>query len=122
MPAFRQNLYFKNKLYQKLYDFAVNAYKNNKSYTISSLFDYFDSENNDDIAEIIGFNFDEIGDKKKEYFMECLKLIEKDSLKEEQLVLLEKFKTERDLDERRKIASRLGEIAKEIKNGDKVND
>lgn len=122
LPAFRQNLYFKNKLYQKLYDFAVNAYKNNKSYTISSLFDYFDSENNDDIAEIIGFNFDEIGDKKKEYFMECLKLIEKDSLKEEQLVLLEKFKTERDLDERRKIASRLGEIAKEIKNGDKVND
>ena len=119
LPAFSKKLYFKNKLYQKLYDFALNAYKNHQNYTISTLFDYFDSENNDDIADIIGFNFDEIGDKKKEYFMECLNLLEKDSLRQEQSDLLEKFKNERDLDTRRQIASRLGEIAKEIKNGDK---
>ena len=50
---------------------------------------------------------------------QILNLLEKDSLRQEQSDLLEKFKNERDLDTRRQIASRLGEIAKEIKNGDK---
>ena len=55
----------------------------------------------------------------KSTFLRCLNLLEKDSLRQEQSDLLEKFKNERDLDTRRQIASRLGEIAKEIKNGDK---
>ena len=117
--AFSKNLYFKNKTYQKLYDFAKNCYENNKTYTISSLFDYFDCENNKDVEEIIGFNFNEIGDKKEEYFKECLRRLEEESLKVYQENLLEQFKTERDLDARRQIAMKLSQIAKEIKNGDR---
>lgn len=116
--CFGQKLYFKNKIYQKLYDFVCDCYENNKTFTISSLFDYFDASENSDINDIIGFDFDAIGDNKKDYFDQCLKVLKVQGLKDEQEELLAKFKEERDLNKRREIASKLNEIAKEIKNGD----
>ena len=49
----RKNFKFKNSSYQNLYDFVVKCESEGKTYTISSLFDYFDVDNNPDIKEII---------------------------------------------------------------------
>ncbi len=114
-----ENLIFQNPNYQKLFDFVQNCYKTGKNYTISSLFDYFDVDNNPDIAQIINFNFSSFGDNQKVYFDECLAKITLSKLKIEQEKLLNEFKQERDGNKRREIADKLTQIAKEIKNGDK---
>ena len=107
---------FQNSNYNKLFNFAKNCCINNKSYTISSLFDYFDVENNPDIAEIINFNFNNFGDNLDIYFNECIKKISYLELKNKQEELTQAFKNEIDLEKRKEIAVKLNNIAKEIKN------
>lgn len=111
-----KKLIFKNPNYNSLFEFARNCYQNNKSYTISSLFDYFDVENNPDIAQIINFNFNDFGENKDIYFNECVEKLGVLALKQKQEELTNLFKNEKDLDKRKEIANQLNTIAKEIKN------
>lgn len=113
------NITFKNPSYQKLYDFVVGCFNNNKNYLISTLFDEFDVENNKDIKEIIDFDFAKYGDNKNVYFNECLEKIILVELKNKQEELTNLFKTEADLNKRREIANQLYNITKEIKKTEK---
>lgn len=115
--SLQQNLKFDNSNYQNLYDFVVNCNKNQKTYTISTLFDYFEVEENEDIKEIINFDFNKFSQEDlKVYFNECLKKLQLVDLKLEQERLTNLFKTETDLNKRREIAMKLGNLTKEIKN------
>lgn len=114
-----KDLKFSNSTYQQLFNFLKSCNQQNKTFTISSLFDYFDIEHNADLSQIIGFNFDEIGENKQAYFEQCLKKLESNDLRTRQKQLLQEYKTQRDLNVRRQIAEELNRIAKEIKNGDK---
>lgn len=114
-----KDLKFSNSTYQQLFNFLKSCKQQNKTFTISSLFDYFDIEHNADLSQIIGFNFDEIGENKQAYFEQCLKKLESNDLRARQKQLLQDYKTQRDLNVRRQIAEELNRIAKEIKNGDK---
>ncbi|MBQ9792899.1 MAG: DNA primase [Clostridia bacterium] len=114
IDAVHKNLKFKNSNYQNLYDFVVNSYNQNKPYTISSLFDVFDVDNNADIKEIIDYDFSVYPDKET-YFDECYNKITLINLKQKQEDLTQRFKTETDLDKRREIANELYKITKEIK-------
>jgi DNA primase len=119
LSALDKHLTFKNPNFQKLFDFAQSCHLGNKTYTISTLFDLFDVDNNPDIASIINFNFSAMGDNKKVYFDECLEKISVIDLKQKQEDLMRAFKQETDNSKRREIAEKLNEIAKEIKNGEK---
>ncbi|MBQ3213588.1 MAG: DNA primase [Clostridia bacterium] len=114
MPTINQNLKFKNSNYQNLYDFVVNSNNQNKTYTISSLFDVFEVDENPDIKEIIDYDFSVYPDKEK-YFEECYNKITLINLKQKQEELTQKFKTETDLDKRREIANELYKVTKELK-------
>ncbi len=122
IKALEKNLKFKNSTYQNLFDFLKKCQQEGKVITVSSLFDYFDIEHNSDLSAIVGFNFDEIGDKKEEYYEKCIQNIDTVDLKARQQQLLADYKSEKDLTRRREIAKELNQVAKEIKNGEKYND
>ena len=106
---------FKNPSYSNIFNFVKNCVNTNKTFTISSLFDYFNVEEDESLDRIINFNFDNI-EKEEEYFYTCLNKLILLDLEEEQKSLTESFKTEKDLDKRREIVKKLSEITKEIKN------
>lgn len=110
-----QNLKFRNSNYQNLFNYVKNCYQTNKPYTVSTLFDVFDVEENPDIKEIIDYNF-EAFQAPETYFNQCLTTLNSINLKQKQEELTERFKTEKDLDKRREIARELSEIAKELKS------
>ena len=122
LKALTKNLKFKNSTYQNLFEFLKKCQQEGKVVTVSSLFDYFDIEHDSDLGAIVGFNFEEIGDKKEEYFQKCLQNIDTIDLKARQKQLLADYKNEKDLTRRREIAKELDQVAKEIKNGEKYND
>jgi len=112
-----QNLNFKNSNYQNLYNFVKDCYLNKKTYTISTLFDYFEVDENEDIKQIINYDFTSFNQEDlKAYYNECLNKMVLIELKQEQEKLTQLFKTETDLNKRREIAMKLGNITKEIKN------
>lgn len=114
-------MYFKNPNHQKLFDYVKECFDKDKSYTISSLFDIFDIDENPDIKEIIDFNFAEFGDKEEEYFRQSLKVIYNLGLRQKLEKLTEEFKNEPDLDKRRSIGMQLMLVTKELnsrKNGE----
>ena len=114
--ALKLGLTFKNSSYQNLYDFALRCENEGKTYTISSLFDYFDVDNNQDIKQVIDFDFSSYAGEEEIYFKECLDKLLLISLKKQQEELTNNFKKELDLDKRREIANKLIQITKEIKN------
>lgn len=117
LKSLQQELKFDNSNYQNLYDFVVNCNLNQKTYTISTLFDYFEVEENEDIKEIINFDFNRFSQEDlNTYFNECLKKLQLVDLKLEQERLTNLFKTETDLNKRREIAMKLGNLTKEIKS------
>ena len=114
-------MYFKNPNHQRLFDYVKECFDKDKSYTISSLFDIFDIDENPDIKEIIDFNFAEFGDKEEEYFRQSLKVIYNLGLRQKLEKLTEEFKNEPDLDKRRSIGMQLMLVTKELnsrKNGE----
>ena len=110
------NMYFKNSNHQKLFDYVKGHFEKDTSYTISSLFDIFEVDENTDIKEIIDFNFAEFGDKEEQYFKQSLNAIYTLGLKLKQAKLTEEFKNERDLDKRRNIGVQLTLVTKELNN------
>lgn len=120
MALLSQNIKFDNPSHQKLFEFAKKCFEQNKTYTISTLFDYFDVEENEDIKAIIDFDFSKFGDDLQKYFNQCYKKMIIRSLEQKQEELTKLFKVEKDLSKRREIANQLFIITKEIKqNGDK---
>ena len=111
----KSNLKFKNSNYQNLFNYVKDCYENNKTYTVSTLFDVFDVENNQDIKEIIDYNFSSFLSPET-YFTQCVNTLNSINLKQKQEELTKMFKTEKDLDKRREIARELSEIAKELKS------
>ncbi|MDR0850513.1 MAG: DNA primase [Christensenellaceae bacterium] len=106
---------FSNPVFQKLYDYILDCIKDNKSYTISSIFDLFDVDENDDIKSLIDYNFEEVANPEL-YFKQSLNKMYRNSLQEHIDSLTIKFKQEKDIEERRKIAAELSLITKELKN------
>jgi len=115
LKEINKNLQFKNPNYQKLFDYVSNCLRENKPYTISSLFDEFNVDENEDIKEIINYNFNNFVGDEKVYFNECLDKIILLKLNQRQEELLSQFKNEKDLNKRREIALELQKLTKEIK-------
>jgi len=92
-----------------------------KPYTISSIFDIFDVDENKDIKDIIDFNFHLYEGNEKNYFYDSLKSIYKIGIEQKEEQLKEMYKTEQDLTKRREIVMELGKITK-MKNRKLEND
>lgn len=113
---FDNTIYFKNPSYQKLFDYMMECNQNNKVYTVSSIFDMFEVDENNDIKQIINFNFNEFLGKEEIYFKQSLARIRNTGLQLEIERLTQAFKQETDLTKRREIASKLSLVTKELKN------
>ena len=112
---FDNTIYFKNPTYQKLFDYMLDCINNDKVYTVSSIFDMFEVDENPDLKQIINFDFSQFGDKEEIYFNQSLRRIAKLGLEQEIERLTQEFKTETDLNRRREIASKLSLVTKELK-------
>ncbi len=113
---FDNTIYFKNPSYQKLFDYMMECNQNDKVYTVSSIFDMFEVDENNDIKQIINFNFNEFLGKEEIYFKQSLARIRNTGLQLEIERLTQAFKQETDLTKRREIASKLSLVTKELKN------
>ncbi len=113
---FETTIYFKNPTYQKLFDYMLDCVNNDKVYTVSSIFDEFEVDENEDLKQIINFDFSQFGDKEELYFKQSLRRIAKLGLEQEIERLTQQFKTETDLTRRREIAAKLSLATKELKN------
>lgn len=109
-------MYFKNPNHQKLFDYVKDCFEKDIKFTVSSLFDMFDVDENPDIKDIIDFNFEEFGEKQEAYFKQSLRVIYSMGLQMKQEKLMEEYKKETDLDKRRAIAMQLSIVTKELKN------
>jgi len=112
----RKNFKFKNSSYQNLYDFVVKCESEGKTYTISSLFDYFDVDNNPDIKEIIDFNFAEYGDTAEIYYNECTKKGDLPTLDQQKKELLKLYSQARENSQKIEILRDIQQIDKKINN------
>ena len=114
-------LYFKNSNHQKLFNFIMDCRREEKQYTISSIFDLFEVDENKDIKDIIDFNFHSYEGNEKTYFFDSLKAIYKIGIEQKEEQLKEQFKKEQDLTKKREIAMELSKITK-MKNRKLEND
>ena len=114
-------LYFKNSNHQKLFNFIMDCRREEKPYTISSVFDLFEVDENKDIKDIIDFNFHLYEGNEKTYFYDSLKAIYKIGIEQKEEQLKEQFKKEQDLTKKREIAMELSKITK-MKNRKLEND
>ena len=109
------NINFKNSSYLNLFNFIKNCAEQNKSFTISSLFNYFNIEEDVVLNRIVNFNFDNVQNE-EEYFNTCLDKVFLIELEQKQKELLNEFKQIKDLAKRREIVMELNNLTKEIKN------
>lgn len=98
-----------NNDYIKIYDYLNNKSKDNKLPSISSLFDMFDVEANEEVKDVINYEFYD-GVDNKEYFESSVKLILKTGLQMKMQQLTEEYRKESDNDKRREISKKIREI------------
>ena len=99
----------------------MDCRREEKQYTISSIFDLFEVDENKDIKDIIDFNFHSYEGNEKTYFFDSLKAIYKIGIEQKEEQLKEQFKKEQDLTKKREIAMELSKITK-MKNRKLEND
>ncbi len=99
----------------ELYKLIQNRKKQGVELHITTVFDFFDVENLQEIKDIVNFNFDSINNQ-SQYFYECLWLMVESYLKERQVKLTEMFKEAQTVEDRKSILQELNEITKQVKN------
>lgn len=107
-------LYFKNPSYQKLFDFIKEKMQNNEVFSMAEIFTLFDVDTETNIKDLINYDFSFAADAER-YYNESLEKIRRIGLEFKQDELKEQFKSETNLDKRRKIALELTSVTKELK-------
>lgn len=107
--------YLHNNTYIKLYEYMLSKRQKNEIYTVSSLYDEFDVDNEPNLIDIINYNFEQIGNNEK-YYEECLWSLAEKHLKNQQAKLNEEFSSCSDLNERKKILLEISKITQKLKN------
>ena len=108
--------FFKNPTYKKLFDYVAEQTKNGKTVTISDLYNVFEIDTDENLKDVIYYNFAEIGNNAKQYFNDSLWTIAEIALKEKQVLLSEKFKNSNLDSERKEILLELSKITKQLKS------
>lgn len=98
-----------------LYNIIKDKLASGENLHVSTVFDYFDVENEPEIKEVLNFNFEDIANK-PQYFSECLWVLVENYLKNKQAVYTEKFKLATTQEERKEILVELNNITKKLKN------
>jgi len=93
----------------------MNKVKNKENFTVSSLIDEFNFEQEPNLIDIVNYNFEQNGNNEK-YYNECLWNIVEKHLKQQQADLNEKFQNSKDSNERKQILLEISNITKKLKN------
>lgn len=99
--------------YKRIYQYIEDSKANNKQPIISTLFDMFDVESNEDVKDLINFEFVENFDNEK-YYRDCVNIIKVAGLQNMQAQLTAKLREISDPYERRKVLKELHEISLKI--------
>lgn len=108
----RQNII--NPDYIKIYDYFLECYANNKKPIIGAVFERFDADNNNDVLDLINYEFIESEDNEN-FFDGCVKQIVISGLNAKQKEITEKLSTIKDLNERKQLITELNDIILKIK-------
>ncbi len=84
--------------------------------SISTLFDQFDMNSKPFLADLINFNFELYNQIETKYFNECLKIIAKELLTNQQIQLSKQASLCEDFNQKRELFVKLNNIMKKIKN------
>lgn len=101
--------YILNPDYVKIFDYVVEEKNAGKTPIVSKLFDMFDVENSEDIADIINYEFIESIDNEK-YYSGCVDTILKNGLIMQKDKLLSEMAKTEDTKEKYKILKKIQEI------------
>ena len=108
----KQNLL--NSDYVKIYEYIENCYNSGQRPIISSLYTYFDIENNKDLSDLISFEILE-SDDNEIYYKDCVRTFVEIGLKQRQLDIIRKVRETSDMEERRKLTKELNDITLKLK-------
>jgi len=108
--------YFINPNFKKLFNFISEKTKNGQSFKKSDFYNVLDIESDENLKEVMYYNFDEIGNNAKQYFMDSLWNYAEQNLKQKQIQLMENFKKSTSEIERKEILLELSKIIKQLKN------
>ena len=108
----KQNLL--NSDYVKIYEYIENCYNSGQRPIISSLYTYFDIENNKDLSDLISFEILE-SDDNEIYYKDCVRTFVEIGLKQRQLDIIKKVRETSDMEERRKLTKELNDITLKLK-------
>lgn len=107
--------FFDERDFKEIYQYILSK-KDDAIFNVLDLYSRF--PNNTEVGEIINYVFDDIDDAHlRSYYLDCLKIIENEYLKERKSVLNKRLAEEADTNQRRKILTELGEISKKLKEG-----
>ena len=101
--------------YITIYNYIKRCVSDNKQPMMASVFDMFDVENNEDIRDIVAYEFNKTFDNEK-FYNDCVNTLVESGLKHKQTLLLSKIRECRDIDERKVLTAELNKIIKKIKS------
>ncbi len=98
-----------NSNYIQIYEYIVEKEKMQEKVLISNLFQIFDVDNNNDVYEVINFEFDE-NQNNESYYLDCVKTLIAFGWKMKKDELVEKISSEADLDKKKELYKQMNEI------------
>lgn len=109
--------FFKNPLFKNVFTYVKDNQKQGKIVTVSDLYNVFDIDSNQNLKDVIYYNFDDIGNnaKQKQYFFDSLWNFVEFRLKEKQDELTKLHKETTSQTERAEISRELLNIIKQLK-------
>ncbi len=112
--TYSQPLEFVSTNYQRLYKWLLTKHESNTEFRISELYDYFDLENDKDIAELINYKFSNSEEKDKKEYLNSLNLNKIRTLEVEIKDLETLYKNANELSKRTEFLTRISNLSKEL--------
>lgn len=103
-----------NSDYVKIYEYIEGCYAKGERPIISSLYTYFDVENNKDLSDLISFEILS-SDDNEIYYKDCVKTFVDIGLKQRQLDIIKKVRETSNMEERKKLTKELNDITIKLK-------
>ena len=108
--------YFTNPNFKKIFEFILKRTKSGQGFKKSDIYNIVDAQEDENIKDVLYYNFDEIGNNAKQYFMDSLWIYAEQKLKEKQNKLNEEYKKSTSDITRKEILIELSKIIKQLKN------
>lgn len=108
--------FFVNPNFKKLFVFLKENAQKGKTVTVGDLYNVFDIDGDENLKDVIYYNFDQIGNNAKQYFIDSLWTFTEQKLKQKQNDLTQKYNQATTDVERKQILLEITKVSKQLKN------